>query len=180
LAIRSSQQPNERLRTLLPQRGALYRFIRKLVRVSSDAEDIVQDAYLKLLERPPADREGQPLPGYLFVVARNLAADRTRRSLREGRRDAALHAFTTQLGAVDPSGEELVFVEQASQELRRALWDLPQRTRDAFLLHRLEGLTHQEVAALLGVTVRTVERNVASAIGHLKCTLFSKESSSWK
>ncbi len=170
---RPSTTAPDPLRSLLPQRSALRRFIRRFVRVSSDAEDIVQEAYLRLLERPPPERDGKTLPNYLFVVARNLAADSGRRSARENRRDAALRAFVAQLDESEPGGEELIFVEQAGEQLRRALWELPERTRATFLLHRLEGLTHREVAARLGVTVRTVERNVALALAHLKRAFFA-------
>lgn len=179
VAARSSVSEDP-LRGLLPQRSALHRFIRRLVRISSDADDIVQEAYLKLLEHPPPEREAKSLPGYLFVVARNLAADTSRRSARESRRDAALRAFTAQLDDAEPGGEELVFVQQASEQLRRALWELPPRTREAYLLHRLEGLTHRQVAERLGVTVRTVERNIAAALAHLKNTLFAGGGASWK
>jgi RNA polymerase sigma factor (sigma-70 family) len=157
------------------ERTTLHRLIRRFVRISSDADDIVQEAYLKLLERPMLDREAKSSPGYLFVVARNLAADNSRRSLREGKRAAALNALTTQLGNSAPGVEELVFVEQASERLRRALRELPQRTRDTFILHRLEGLRHEEIARQMQVTTRTVERDIAAALGHLKQALFPHE-----
>jgi len=165
------------LRALLPERQTLRRLIRRFVRISADAEDVVQDAYLKLLEKPVAPREGKWVPGYLFVVARNLANDVGRRSAGESRRASALRVITTQLSNTEPGVDELVFVEQASERLRAALWELPQRTREAFLLHRIEGYSHTQVAAQLGVTTRTVERDVAAALNHLKKALFTSEES---
>jgi RNA polymerase sigma-70 factor (ECF subfamily) len=57
--------------------------------------------------------------------------------------------------------------------LRGALDELPERARHAFLLHRFEGLRHAAIAAHLGVTTRTVERDIASALAHLKRALFA-------
>jgi len=167
--------PKSTLAALLPQRNALHRLVRRIVRISSDADDVVQEAYLKLLERPVAERDAKAAPGYLFVIARNLAADIGRRTVREDRRAAALRVFTTQLDASEPGTDELVFVQQASERLRIALQELPQRTQEAFLLCRIEGLAHEQIAKLLGVTVRTVERDIAAAIAHLKQSMFNSE-----
>lgn len=163
------------LREVVPRRGALRRFIRRLTRGSSDAEDIVQEAYLRLLERPPREREGQGSAGYLFVIARNLVRDRGRRTEREDRRAAALRVLASQLGETGAGLDELVFVEQAGECMRQALAELPERTRQAFLLYRVEGLSQREIAGRLGVTMRTVERDVAVTLAHLKRAVFSSE-----
>jgi RNA polymerase sigma-70 factor (ECF subfamily) len=163
------------LGSVLPQRGTLHRFIRRLLHGSADADDIVQDAYLRLLERASHEREVTSLPGYLFVIARNLATDRGRRAQREGKRAAALRALNAQLGNAVPGVDELVHVAQATERLRVALRALPVRARKAFLLHRVEGLNHDEVAARLGVTRRTVERDIAFVLGQLKKVLFPSE-----
>ncbi len=160
---------------LLPHRSALHRFIRRLVGMSWDADDIVQEAYLRLLERPARQRDARTPAGYLFVIARNLVADRRRRSFREDKRTQALRVLSAHLDDTGPSLDELVFVEQASERIRRALNDLPDRMREVFLLHRLEGLRHEQIAALFGITTRTVERDVAAVVGHLKRTVFSSE-----
>ena len=66
-------------------------------------------------------------------------------------------------------------MQQASERLRIALRELPLRTQEAFLLCRIEGLSHEKIAKLLGVTVRTVERDIAAAVAHLKQSMFSSE-----
>ena len=167
--------PKSALSSLLTQRHALHRLVRRIVRISSDADDVVQEAYLKLLERPIAERDSKAAPGYLFVIARNLAADIGRQTAREDRRASALRALSAQLDASEPGADELVFVQQASERLRNALRELPRRTQEAFLLCRIEGLSHENIAKLLDVTVRTIERDIASAIAHLKKSLFNSE-----
>jgi RNA polymerase sigma-70 factor (ECF subfamily) len=160
----------------LAQRRSLRSFIRRIVSRPWDADDIVQEAYLRLLEHPPPrGRDPQSIPRYLFVIARNLVADRGRRLQRESRRSAALAAIAAQLDNNAPGADELAFVDQASERLSRALAELPERARDAFLLHRLEGLGYAAISTQLGVTTRTVERDIAAALCHLKRNLFTSE-----
>jgi RNA polymerase sigma factor (sigma-70 family) len=71
--------------------------------------------------------------------------------------------------------ESLEYVQGASQKLRHALTELSERTRRVYLLHRLDNLSHAEVASRLGISVRTVERDVVDAIAHLKRALFPSE-----
>lgn len=85
--------------------------------------------------------------------------------------------MSTQFDKTGPCLDELVFVEQASDRIRRALSDVPERARQAFLLHRLEGLSYDRIAEQLGVTTRTVERDVVAVIARLTQTLFASEGS---
>lgn len=86
-------------------------------------------------------------------------------------------AVNLRLDDSGPCLDELVFVEQAGDRLRRALNDMPTRARQAFLLHRLEGLSHDKIARQLGVTTRIVERDVAAVVEHLTRILFASEGS---
>lgn len=163
------------LSALLPQRRAVRSFVGRWVRPASEAEDIVQEAYLRLIEAPPRAREPRALLGYLLVIARNLVRDRARREFRERRRAAALAALQGQLDNLAPAVDELAFVEQASEVLRRALAELPLRVRQVFLLHRIQGLRQEDIARRLGVNLRTVERDVSAALAHLKRAVFASE-----
>jgi RNA polymerase sigma factor (sigma-70 family) len=151
--------------------SALKQFVRRIARSSADSEDIVQEAYLRLLESTGRGRVTSQL-GYLLVIARNLVADAGRRSRVDSKRTVALQVLSQQLNPAEPSAEELVFVEQAVDKLTGALRALPQRPRQVFLLHRFRAMPHVEIAQRLGVTTRTVERDLALALAHLKDALF--------
>ncbi len=146
-------------------------FVQRLGRSSADCEDIVQEAYLRLLESSRRGRAPRSPVGYLLVIARNLVAEAGRRSAREERRGRALQVLNAQLDPASPSPEELAFVEQSRQRLTQALRALPVRARRVFLLHRYRALRHIEIAVRLGVTVRTVERDIACALSRLKDAL---------
>jgi RNA polymerase sigma factor (sigma-70 family) len=131
-----------------------------------EAEDIVQDTYLHLLQRGNAVTLEHPRP-YLFRIAANLAVDLARKTkirLRYAGEGLALACH-----AEAPASPEAA--AGGAMELRRlqaSLAELPPLCRDAFLLNRIEDLSHAEIAARLGVSVRTIDRHMARAWDHLR------------
>jgi RNA polymerase sigma factor (sigma-70 family) len=150
----------------------LRRWVRRLGRSSTDCDDIVQEAYLRLLESSGRGRKVGSQLGYLLVIARNLVTDAGRQDTLDRKRVRALQVLGTQLNANEPSAEELAFVAQAQEQLGKAMRTLPPRVRRVFLLHRFRALSHKEIARRLGITTRTVERDIASALALLKAALF--------
>jgi RNA polymerase sigma factor (sigma-70 family) len=131
-----------------------------------EAEDVVQDAYLHLLQRGTAANLDQPR-AYLFRTAANLAVDFARKA--KIRLRYVGEAFDLEANAVAPANPEAA--TGASMELARlhaSLSKLPPLCRDAFLLNRVEGLTHAEIAGRLGVSVRTIDRFMVRAWNHLR------------
>jgi RNA polymerase sigma-70 factor (ECF subfamily) len=131
-----------------------------------EAEDIVQDAYLHLLQRGTAGTLEHPR-SYLYRTAANLAVDLARkakvrlRHLQEG-----THSLCNAEGPPSPEAAAVSALEL--QHLETALSGLPQICRQAFWLNRLEGLSHSEIAQRLGVSVRTVDRQLARAAAQLR------------
>jgi len=131
-----------------------------------EAEDVVQDAYLHLLQRGTAATLQQPR-AYLFRTAANLAVDFARKA--KIRLRYAGEVFDLDVTAAAPANPEAA--TGASMELARlhaSLAKLPPLCRDAFLLNRVEGLTHAEIAGRLGVSVRTIDRFIVRAWDHLR------------
>ena len=131
-----------------------------------EAEDVVQDTYLHLLQRGTAATLEQPRP-YLFRIAANLAVDMARKT--KVRLRYAGEGFALACNAEAPASPEAA--AGGAMELRRlqaSLAELPPLCRDAFLLNRVEDLTHAEIAARLGVSVRTIDRHMVKAWEHLR------------
>ncbi len=131
-----------------------------------DAADLVQDSFLRLLERDAAALMREPR-AYLFGIAANLVTDRWRALQRRHRveiqdQDAADIADPRP----DPAARCVLGCEAGA--LLAALDELPPDCRDAFILNRLEGLGHAEIARHLGVSSKTVQRHIARALEH--CT----------
>jgi RNA polymerase sigma factor (sigma-70 family) len=131
-----------------------------------EAEDVVHDTYLHLLQRGNAATLEQPRP-YLFRIAANLAVDLARKS--KIRLRYADEGFGHDCNAEAPASPEAA--AGGALELRRlhaSLCKLPPLCRDAFLLNRIEDLTHAEIAARLGVSERTIDRYIVKAWEHLR------------
>jgi RNA polymerase sigma factor (sigma-70 family) len=131
-----------------------------------EAEDVVQDAYLHLLQKGAIAGLDHPR-AYLFRIAANLAVDTVRKAkirLRYADDEVVFLSFA------DASAAPEAMMER-SLEMRRfqaCLAELPQRCRDVFCLNLIEGLTHTEIAQRLGISVRTVDRHIAKGLDHVR------------
>lgn len=137
---------------------ALRRFARRRVG-AQESEDIVQDIYLHALQRVDVAKLESPR-AYLFRIAANLSVDAMRRDRIRSRyvQEAARADQAEQANSGDTIATLMEF-----QKLRAALERLPPLYREILLLKRLEHLTSAEIAARVGVSVRTVERHLARA-----------------
>jgi len=150
------------LRLYMAHRSALVDYATPIVGCPARAEDVVQEAYIRYA---PAMRGGvQKNPvGYLYRVVRNLAFD-LQRSLKPEHRRAHSELLTDELPAREASPEHQVVQQDDLRAVAAALASLPPRTRIAFELYRLEGLTLQEIAGRLGVSVTYVHQLVRMAM----------------
>ena len=129
------------------------------------AEDVTQSAYLKVLELSPGFIVRQPL-SYCFQVVRHLAIDYRRRLMLESR--LMTDDSEAQFIAGHGSPEQTVISRQDIALVESALNELPPRTRTAFTLYRLNGLTQREIAVELGVSATLVNFLIRDAVEALK------------
>jgi RNA polymerase sigma factor (sigma-70 family) len=147
-------------------RGALLRHVGRMVRSREDAADLVQDTYLRVMDRISVARFDAAARGYLFQTATNLARDYYRR--QRFRAHAPLDSAQEEvLPGHDPSPEQIVAANQLNAVLSDAIQRMPEETRAIFLLARSRDLSYQQIARHLGIGRRTVERRMAEAIAHL-------------
>ncbi|NKB90411.1 MAG: sigma-70 family RNA polymerase sigma factor [Acidobacteria bacterium] len=123
--------------------NVLYGTAMRLVRSPEQAEDVVQEAFMKLHSRPPAPPV-RNLGGWLHRVASHAALDRLRR--RGRRQEHELIPERAGSRSTEPA---------AGTDLERALGALPERGRRVFLLHDVEGFLHSEIADMLGISAGT-------------------------
>lgn len=162
------------LEVYLERRADLIRFFTLRLRSAAAAEDLVQDIYLRL--QAVDDPDIQNPTGYLYRLGSNLMLDRMRGARRAASRDAAWRdSHRTVLGveevSEDPSAEQALVARQRLAATIAALKALPAQTQLVFRKHKFEGLTHPEVAALLGISRSAVEKHVMAALRHLSAAL---------
>jgi RNA polymerase sigma-70 factor (ECF subfamily) len=152
----------------LEKRAALVRFFAARTGSPDEAEDLVQELYLKVRERPPQDVANAG--AYLYRLGLNLMTDRFRSASRSRTRDDRY--YQTQGGA-DPGTDAAPSPERATESrlrleaMLRAIDQLPSQSRTVFRMHRIEGLSHQEVAQALGISKSTVEKHMMAALKRL-------------
>lgn len=141
-------------------------FLRRRGQTPEDAEDLVQEAFLRLHTFLATGRQVEKTDGFLLRTARNLAIDQSRRR-RSEKRDDLETVELDQLPITDlaDAPEEVYAAAERLERMSAALeTKIGRRAREVFFLHRLEGFTHEEIAKRLNVSVRTIEKDIARAI----------------
>lgn len=136
----------------------LHGFLCRTLRLqASDADDIVQDTWLRLIRTSLADVEHPR--AFLSRVALNLFRDRYRR-------DAARKAHLRLVVSDDhaPIDTTALAEQECALELERAILDLPVNIRDVFVLSRFRRMTNKDIATHLGISIKTVEWRIGKAI----------------
>lgn len=146
-------------------RPALLRYFERRGVPADEAEDAAQEVFARL-----SRREGvaaiERLDAYLFETAANVAIDFHRRG--QVRQRAHHDAYNEAVHAVEDFSPERVYSGREELTfLLTGLRELPERTRNVFLLARLENMKQAEIARRLGVSVSGVEKHLARAIAYL-------------
>ena len=131
------------------------------------AEDIVQDTMLYIWENRDRLMEELSLKGLLFMIVRNKSLDRvTRQSVHSRVHQQLEKRFADQFDSPDfYLGMEL------ARLYHEALAQLPEQTRRIFEMSRFQGMTHQQIAAELGVSPQTVNYHISQALRTLGVAL---------
>ena len=133
----------------------VYRLAFRLLQDGSLAEDVTQDAMLRLWRIAPDWRSGEAkVSTWLYSVAFNLSRDR----MRQARRRAA-QALDDVAEPADPTPGAAASLQARQQvdALQEALAELPERQRQAVVLRHIEELSNPEIAEIMGITVEAVE-----------------------
>lgn len=144
----------------------LQAWLGRRLRCTHDAADLAQDTFVRLLARP-ASAEGPEVlrepRAYLTTVARGLLVDFWRRGELER---AYLADLALQPEALQPSPEERLAAMQMLRAVDALMQGLTPKTRAAWLMNRLDGFTHAEIAQQLQVSVPRVRQLLENAMRH--------------
>jgi RNA polymerase sigma-70 factor (ECF subfamily) len=157
-------------------RADLLRFLVARTGDAGEADDILQEVWLKL--QGPIGRPVANARAYLYRIAQNLVIDRLRERQRRMQRE---RLWTDQRTDHAPPGAEPIDASTNAEDemlereeaalLVSALGTLPEGARRAFQLHKLQGLSHAEVAQQMGISKSGVEKHMAVAMKYLRRAL---------
>lgn len=164
---------NSSLTVYIEHRDDLLNYANKFLKDRAVAEDVVQEAWIRLSARDGGGEEiAQPL-AYLYSIVRNLALDWMRRGPRE--MPVALQTEPwVSLTDPAPSSEAVVAQRDEIRVLLQAIAELPERTQTAFRMYRLEEKTLHQVAEALNVSVARAHQMVREAGLHATERLFGE------
>lgn len=150
-------------------RSPLLRFFARRTGSSTDAEEMVQDLFVRLLRRADLLTLDN-VDGYVFEAAANVARDRGRYELSRG---SGLHVDIETLSAEsdEPGQERVVAGRQGLTRMLAALNALPPRARTIVILRRFENLTYAQISDRLGISVSAVEKHMVRSMSALRVDL---------
>ncbi|MDG2535360.1 sigma-70 family RNA polymerase sigma factor [Sphingomonas sp. HITSZ_GF] len=143
-------------------RPALMAFFLRRVRNPTDAEDLTQEVFVRMLNLT----EDRPSDAYVFQIAQNLLIDRSRKHLvRERYRHGVAADAGRELDDFDP--HRLVEGRDQLAKIVGALGEMPERTRTIFVLYRVENMRQETIANAFGISSSAVKQHVAKAMALL-------------
>jgi RNA polymerase sigma-70 factor (ECF subfamily) len=147
----------------MPLFDSLYNFARWIARDSDDAEDLVQETYLKALRSFASFQPGTNFRAWIFQILRNTFL--SSRTKFERRMTEVLDSDEGEPElAVDTETPETILINRSdSQLLQRAIDDLPVHYRETLLLCEVEEMSYQEIAQILSIPIGTVMSRLARA-----------------
>ena len=154
---------------VLPHLDAAFNYARWLTRSDADAEDVVQDAYVRAL-RFFSSLRSDDARSWLLTIVRNTWYGRFPRA--RGASQATVYDDVTHDrpdDGLDP--EALVMQQQAVEKVQRAVQELPADFREVIVLRELEGLSYKEIAVIVGIPIGTVMSRLARARERLLAVL---------
>lgn len=147
----------------------LYSFVFRFIKQEEDAEEIVQEVFVKIWKSRKNIDENSTFESYLFTIAYNTTISLFRKRTKEKKYLENLKALQ-QISNTPDIIDEIHFKE-LNAALQALLNRLTPRQKEIFQLSREEGLTHAEIAKKLDISVNTVKKHMANTLSFLKSHL---------
>ena len=151
----------------------LYSYAMVLTRNHAEAEDLVQETYVRALKAMGRLRAGSNMKGWLFTILRNVWLNQLRKR-RNGPQMIVIEVGDDVANSiVEPSKDsyDLYVSKTETERVRASIQELPIEFREIILLREYEDLSYQEVASVLGCPVGTVMSRLARARTKLRTLL---------
>lgn len=158
-------------------RRPIYNFILRSVRDREKAEDLLQDVFLKIIQRSQDFQGKSKFSTWLYTIARNLCIDTSRKMVfrrhksldAPGRsRDESSAPMVERVSGKEPNVDRDAIAKELQGQIALAVEDLPGDQKDVFLMRQVQGLPFKEIAAIVGVPENTVKSRMRYALERLQ------------
>ena len=143
----------------------LYAFLYKLLNSKEDAEEIVQNTFIKIWERREDFIADYSFESFLFTIAKNAFLNETRKRIN-GKIITDHMDFLNEVSSVET--DDYVIYKETKTLINSFIDELPARRKEIFLLRRVHGLSRKEIADKLGISIITVDNQLTKATSFLK------------
>ena len=150
----------------------LLHFVIKIVKSRHDAEEIVQEVFIKLWNIRHKVNTESSFKSFLFTITRNMAFDYLKKTISH---DELTEALWDRLELIKNNTEETIFFEDCKRITQKAIETLTPQKQLIFKLSRENGLTHEQISNHLGISKNTVKNHMIEALKSLKSYLILSE-----
>lgn len=162
--------------TVARERNRLFNFIKKRVSDTGDAEDILQDVFYQLWQGYHTIESIEKVTSWMFRVARNKIIDKYRKQKPEsfskietrGMEDDAPMLLSEMISDTSASPDDMYTRELIWDAIENVLAELPNKQREVFVWHELEGLSFREMSEKTGESLNTLLSRKRYAVNYLR------------
>ncbi len=144
----------------------LHGFVLRYLKQEEDAEEIVQEVFVKIWESRHRINAYSSFEAYLFTIAYNAIISLLRKRVSEAKSREYLKSLQ-QIVQAESVIDELQY-KKLTQEVKALLEQITPRQKEIFILSREEGLTHKEIAEKLSISENTVKNHLVTALKYLR------------
>jgi len=163
---------------VLPLGNKLHRYAAGILKNVHEAEDIVQEIFLKLWNMRHMLNEIQNIDAFSFRMTRNLCLDRLR-AAKPSLIDEKLEIFLENSEATNSDPENELIINDAVREVENLIERLPEQQRTAIHLRDVEGYSNEEIAEIMDIEVNAVRVNISRARKNVRDSM-TKAYQRWK
>jgi RNA polymerase sigma-70 factor, ECF subfamily len=158
----------------------LYNFIRRSVRRRDRADELLQDVFMKVVQRSGDFKGSSKFSTWLYTIARNLCIDHSRKMVfrrhqsldaPSRRGDDAGPTLMDRQAASSPATDRAAAARTLQERIAEAVEELPEEQKEVFLLRHVEGMAFKEIAAIVEVPENTVKSRMRYALERLQRAL---------
>jgi RNA polymerase sigma-70 factor (ECF subfamily) len=149
----------------------LYGFVLKFIKQDEDAEEIVQEVFIKIWEARNKIDVYSSFESFLFTIAYNTTMSLFRKKVNE--KKYLDHLKSLQQFEKAPDLTDEIHFNELNEKVQSLLNELTPRQKEIFQLSREEGLTHDEIAKELNISVNTVKKHMVNTLSSLKSNINS-------